>query len=455
LKEIFEANSVAIVGASPNPDRPGFTLIYSMKSHGYRGKIYPVNPKYGEILDLICFESISSIPSDVEVVFFAVAGSLVLSMLDDCMRKGVKAIVIISAGFSEASRKGADLEEKILGKCRSKGIRLLGPNTTGFISFPVSLVASINHFDNWIGGDLAIGGQTGIFAGAYMDEVMSRKSQRLGYDLSVSLGNKADYDEVDFLEYARSLSQVKAIQVYLESIKRPEEFFAIARRLKEERKPIVFLRGGRTEMGRLSTRTHTGSIGQDPRFDDDYLTQQGIIPTIDIEEFFDISKAISYQPFPRGRNVGVVTMSGADGTLAADAADEFKLGFPSFSSKSLELLKKQIPQDQRIENPLDIGFALTSGKETRIKTMQAVIADSNVDSLLMIDLAVANSDFAEVRNIYDELDSKGKPILLVLQGGSVKEKWLTELEGSRIPIYPTPRRALRAIQAMYKFTTSS
>jgi acetate---CoA ligase (ADP-forming) len=455
LKEIFEADSIAIVGASPNPGRPGFTLIDSMKSHGYRGGVFPVNPKYKEILDLTCYESIGSIPSDVDVVFFAVAGNFVLPMLDDCGRKGVKAIVIISAGFSEASDKGAELEEKILKKCRSLGIRLLGPNTTGFVSFPKSLVASINHFDYWNGGNLAIGGQTGIFAGAYMDEIMSRKYQGLGYDLSVSLGNKADYDEVDFIEYAGSLSQVKAIQIYLESIKRPQEFFELARRLKKEQKPIVFLRGGKTEMGRLSTRAHTGSIGQDPRFDDNYLTELGIIPAIDIEEFFDISKAISFQPFPRGRKIGVVTMSGANGTLAADAADEFKLEFPPFSNETIEFLKMQIPPDQRIGNPLDVGFALTSGKETRRKTMQAVIGDSNVDSLLVIDLAVANSDFPDVRSIYDQLDSKGKPIFLVLQGGSVKEKWLTELEGSRIPVYSTPRRALRAIQAMCQFSKAS
>ncbi len=455
MKEIFEANSVAVVGASPNPDRPGFTLIDSMKSHGYKGGIFSVNPKYKEILDLECYDSISSIPSDVDVVFFAIAGSLVLPMLDDCRRKGVKAIVIISAGFSEASDKGAELEQEILEKCRSLGIRLLGPNTTGFVSFPKSLVASINHFDSWTGGDLAIGGQTGIFAGAYMDEIMSRKYQRLGYDLSVSLGNKADYDEVDFIEYAGSLSHVKAIQIYLESIKRPQELFELARRLQKEQKPIVFLRGGKTEMGRLSTRAHTGSFGQDPRFDDNYLIQMGIIPVIDIEEFFDISKAISFQPFPRGRKIGVVTMSGANGTLSADAADEFKLEFPTFTRETIEFLKKQIPPDQRIGNPLDIGFALTSGKEIRRKTMQAVIDDPNVDSLLMIDLAVANSDFPEIRNIYDELVSNGKPVFLVLQGGSVKEKWLAELEGSRVPVYSSPRRALRAIQAMCHFINAS
>ena len=451
MKEIFEANSIAVVGASPNKDRPGFTLINSMLMHGFRGSVYPVNPKYPEILGLKCYSSLELVADGIDLVFFAVAGNAILGLLNECAKKNVKAIVIISAGFSESSEQGAELESRIASKCRELGIRLLGPNTTGFVSMPKKLVASINHFENWIGGDLAIGGQTGIFAGAYMDEVMTRKNQRLGYELSVSLGNKADYDEVDFIEYAGSLSQVKAIQLYLESIKRPTEFFEQTRKLVRTGKPVIFLRGGRTSLGRLSTRAHTGSMGQDPRFDEKYLEGNGVIPVSDIEEFFDIAKGFSYQPLPKGKRIGVVTMSGANGTLAADATDDLGLELPQFSESTTEALRKLVPPDQVLRNPLDIGFGMTTGDGVRRKAMQDVLDDPNVDTLLAIDLAVSNSDYPNVAKTYTDLSKNGKPVFVVLQGGSVKEKWLNELEGTKIPIYPTPGRALRVVQAMARF----
>lgn len=454
MKEIFEAKSVAIVGASSNKDRPGYTLINSMLVHGYEGTIFPINPRYPEILQLKSYPSIADLPQSVDLVFFAIAANMIPSLLDDCGKKGVKGIVIISAGFSEASDAGQKLESEIVAKCKSLGIRILGPNTTGFVSVPNSQVASINHFDPWFGGDLAIGGQTGIFAGAYMDEIMSRKSQKLGYDFSVSLGNKADFDEVDFVRYVGSFSHIKAVQLYLESIKRHEQFFDATRNLKKAKKPIIFLRGGRTELGRLSTRAHTGSIGQDSRFDDKYLMDSGIIPVSDIEEFFDVAKGFAYQPMPRGNRVGVVTMSGADGTLAADAASEYGLEFPQFSQNTIDEMKKMIPPDMSLRNPADVGFAMTTGKEVRKKSMQSVLDDQSVDSLLMIDLAVSNSDYAEVRSTYEVLRTNGKPLFLVLQGGKTKQKWLEELEGLKIPVYPTARKALRVIQAMWLFNDS-
>lgn len=454
MKEIFEAKSVAVVGASANKERPGYTLINSMLFHGYKGDIFPINPRYQEILGLKSYPSISDVPQSVDLVFLAIAANAILPILDDCAKKNAKGVVIISAGFSESSETGQRLESEIASKCKNLGMRILGPNTTGFVSVPNSLVASINHFDRWTSGSLAIGGQTGIFAGAYMDEVMSRRNQKLGYEFSVSLGNKADFDETDFVRYAGSFQHIRALQLYLESIKRPDEFFEAAASLQNHGKPLILLRGGRTQLGRLSTRAHTGSSGQDPRFDDNYLQNAGMIPATDIEEFFDIAKGFAYQFVPAGNRVGVVTMSGANGTLAADAADDFGLDFTEFSQSTKLELKRLIPPDMGLRNPADIGFAMTAGKEVRKTAMQTVLDDPNIDSLLMIDLPVSNSDYLEVRSTYEELNARGKPIFVVFQGGATKDKWTDALEGLKIPIYPTARRALRVLQAMWLFNKS-
>jgi acyl-CoA synthetase (NDP forming) len=452
LKEIFEANSLAVIGASPNPNKITYTLIESIKDHGFRGEVYPVNPKYKEILGFRCYPSLSSIENAVELVFYALPANSVLNAIMECANKKVKALVIIASGFSEASEAGADLEARIAAEAKKTGLRILGPNTTGFVCASRSLVASINHFDTWLGGNLAIAGQTGIFCGAYMDEVMSRSHQRLGYEFSISLGNKMDFEEADFVNYAGRFPNIRVIQLYLESIKEPDRFFESTRQLRTEwGKPVVLLRGGTTDMGRHSARAHTGSAGQDSRLTDDFLMSQGIVLCGDIEEFFDVAKGFSYQPVPRGNRVGVVTMSGANGTLASDAASEFGLSFPSYSDATLKKLRSFLPVDQTLGNPADIGFAMTTGKNVRLSSMQAVLDDPSVDSLLMIDLAVQNSDYPEVRSTYEELKPNGKPIFVVFQGGKTKSKWLDQLEGLRIPVYPTPRRALRVIKSMCEF----
>ena len=284
-----------------------------------------------------------------------------------------------------------------------------------------------------------------------MDEIMSRSNQKLGYDFSLSLRNKSDIEETDFVRYVTAFPHIKALQLYLESISRPEELFRASGQLMNKRTPVILLRGGLTQHGRLSTRAHTGSAGHDLRFDGRYLQDLGIVPVTDVDEFFDVAKGFAYQPVPAGRRVGVVTMSGANGTLASDAADSFGIDFPQFSQSTLERMRKLVPPDMELRNPADIGFALTSGKEVREVAMQSVLDDSNVDTLLMIDLPVSNSDYTEVRSTYEELSSKGKPVFAVFQGGLVKQKWLAELEGLKIPVYPTARRALRVIQAMCIF----
>jgi len=450
FKELFEPESIAIVGASPNPKKVGFFLLKSILQHEYSGKIYPVNPNYKQILGLKCYPSLIDVPDNIELVIYVIPNNLIIKNLQECEMKNVKAILVISGGFRESGSQGTKLENELAKFCRERNITLLGPNSTGFINATKKLFATINYFDTWFDGNIAIAGQTGIFAGAYLDEIMSFHTQRIGIAKSVSLGNRADFDECNFLEYVWKDENIKVIMLYLESIKRPRNFFDLARKVKKD-KPIILFKAGKTELGIKAAISHTGSLAQPYQLIEGAASQCGIIMVNDIEEFFDIAKGFSYQSSPKGPRIGVITMSGANMTMVADEIATTRLVLTKFSNQTLEVFRRYLPSWQNVSNPADIGLALTEGYEVREKCLKAALADDNIDVVLFIDLAVKNSDFDGVRELYKSVleTAIDKPFFLVLQGGETKKKWLREIEGLNIPVYPTVRRAIRVIDAMY------
>jgi acetyltransferase len=453
VKELLEPASIAIVGASPNPNKPGFFILSSILQHGYLGRLYAVNPNYVEVLGTTCYPTLTAIPSSIDLVIYVVPAKAILNSLYECVKKNVKAVLIVSAGFRESGPEGQELENKIVKYCKENNITVLGPNSTGFINSSKKLFATINYFDKWNNGNIAIAGQTGIFTGAYLDEIMNLEYQRLGYALSVSLGNRADFDECDFLEYVWKKENIKVVQLYLESIKNPRQFFECARKVKKE-KPIILFKAGRTELGFKAAYSHTGSLAQPDHIVDGAAAQHGLIRVSDIEEFFDVAKGFSYQNCPKGPRVGVITMSGANMTMVADEISFSKsLILAEYSPHTKDTIGKFLPAWQKVTNPADMGLALTSGRQVREECLKALFDDKNVDAILFIDLPVRNADFAEVSEMYKSVlsYSNDKPLFLVLQGGETKKNWLRSIEGLNIPVYPTTRRALKVIEAMYLY----
>ncbi|MEM4384364.1 MAG: CoA-binding protein [Candidatus Caldarchaeum sp.] len=451
-KTLFEPGSIAVVGASANPKKAGFFILNSILMHKYEGNVYPVNPNYSEINGLKCFPSLGHISGSVDLVIFVIPNTVIPSHLHECVNKKVRSILIISSGFRESGPDGARLEDEIGAFCRENNILLLGPNSTGFVNSSRNLFATINYFKNWLDGPIAIAGQTGIFTGAFMDEIMSFECQRLGFNKTLSLGNRAGFDERDFLEYVWKDEDVKVVMLYLESFKNPREFFNLARLVKKE-KPIILLKGGRTQQGLTAARSHTGALAEDDLLVDSLIKQHGLIRAYDIEEFFDLAKGFSYQPCPRGPRVGVITMSGANMTMIADEISYSSLVLAPYEEQTINVFKKFLPPWQNILNPADIGLALTEGREVRERCLLAAMNDNNVDAVIFIDLAVENSDFDGIREMYKNVleSSPRKPLFLVLQGGETKKKWLREIEGLNIPVYPTTGRAVKVLEAMYYY----
>jgi acetyltransferase len=329
-------------------------------------------------------------------------------------------------------------------------MRAVGPNSVGMVSGPNHLMGSFVPFPRWPHGPVAIAAQTGIFTGAYVDEVSAQESQQVGYSRSLCFGNKMDVDEVDFLEYAARDRATSVIALHLESLKRPRQFLSAVDRIKK-RKPVVVLKTGRTEEGARAAASHSGSLAASDRVLDAALRQYGVIRAETVQELAGITKALAWQPLPRGGRAGIITFSGALGVMAVDEMQGTGLELARFSPATVGAISKLMPDWQPVQNPADVWMALGSGPElAHQRVLDAVLSDPQVDMLLAILLPIPNADFANVRGVFERLKRRysKKPIFLILMGGSVKQRWLRELEPLRLPDYPDPRLAVRAMEAL-------
>ncbi len=453
IRAVLEPRSVAVIGASTNPTKTGHVLLKNIVVNGFPGKVYPINPNADEIIGLKAYPKILEVPDDIDLVFFLLPGKFVPTLFEDCAKKGVKAAVIISAGFAEVGEEGKKEQEKLAELIRKTGVRCMGPNSIGFINMDQKLVASFILFENWEDGSIALGGQSGIFAGAVADQVMSRTVQRIGVGKSVIFGNKIDLDESDYLDWAWKDPGSRILAMHLEGMHNPRRFFSIANKARADM-PILVLKPGRTESGAKASASHTGSLALDDTIVDYAYRQYGITRAYDLEEFLEYMKAFQYQPLPQGNRVGIVTFSGANGVMASDELEARGFVLSEFSPKTQERCNKFLPEWQPPMNPLDLWAALGSGNRlTHEEGILSVLDDENVDAVLVILLALANAEFDGIREIYQQAKElhPEKPLYTVALGGAVKQRWLKEVDGLNMPFFENTLIAVKALTAARRY----
>jgi acetyltransferase len=450
ISALLSPRSIAVIGASSNPEKSGHVLLKNIVVNGYPGEIYPINPTAEEILGYKAYKTILDVPGQIDLVFFLLPGTFIEDLFDHCKKKGVKAAVIVAAGFSESGEEGAKAEVRLRELIQQSGIRCIGPNTIGLVNMQAKLVASFVLFTNWQDGPIALGAQSGIFAGAVADEVMDRKVQRIGICKSVAFGNKIDVDETDFLEMAWKDPATEVVALYLEGLRRVREFLTLAEQVRKD-KPIIVLKPGRTPSGAKASASHTGSLAVDDVLVDHALRQHGVVRAYDLDEFLNYMKAFSFQRPPRGRRVGIVTFSGANGVMASDELHEHGFEVSRFAPATNDRLRKFLPSWQAPANPLDLWAALGAGNRlVHEEGILSVLSDENTDAVLVVLLALSNADFDGIREIYQAARQRhpDKPVFTVMIGGQVKEKWLREIEGLNMPVFETTRMAIKAMGAM-------
>lgn len=450
LRFLFEPASIAVIGASATEGKAGFTVLRNLLDHQYRGALYPVNPRGGTILGLPAYRDLAAIPGPVEAAFVIVPAERANEAVEACAARGIRAGVIVSSGFGEAGPEGQRREEALRAVVRRSGMRCIGPNTVGYVSMARSLVGSFVPYERWEDGPVALAGQSGLFAGVLVEEIMHRRTQRLGIRVALSFGNKIDVDEADFLDYAGADPRVGVVALHLEAIQRPRELLAAAARVVP-RKPVIAFKTGRSEMGAAAAASHTGSLASNEALVDAALRQAGMVRAHTLDEFLALIKAFAYQPLPRGPRVGVVTLSGAAGVMAADEMAEAGLELARFAEGTLARVAPLLPDWQRPGNPLDFWMALAAGsRRSHAAVLEAVLDDPQTDAVLAILLPYSGTRFPEVREVFAAARERHpeKPLFLTLFGGAVKGEWEEALEGLRIPIFSGTALPVKALAAM-------
>ena len=438
LDHFFNPASVAVVGASTRPQSLGHVLLKNIMDMGFEGDIYPINPRADSILGLKAYPSISDVEADVEMAVIMVPSSAVIDVVGQCGRKGVKALVVISAGFSESGNP--ELEAELLEEAQRWGIRIIGPNCAGLLNTGNSLFATIESKIR--PGKIAFSTQSGALGGAV---IAWAENEGIGFSKFVSYGNQCDVDESDILEYLGDDEETEVITLYIEGVKIGRKFFEAAKRVTVK-KPVIAMKGGMSEAGAGAVQSHTGSLAGSSRIYRAVFAQTGITYVNTIEEMFDMAKALVYQGRAEGGDVAVLTNSGGPAVMVTDELDELGLRVPAPSSGIKERLSF-LPSFTSIRNPVD----LTAGgsPENYAKVLEALFSEEQYDACIVVCVPPLSLDAAEVAEALVEAKSRiGKPVVTCFMAGKLVEEAVRILEEGGIPNFPTPKRAARALSVL-------
>jgi acetyl coenzyme A synthetase (ADP forming)-like protein len=445
LESFFEPRSVAIVGASRDPEKLGYAVLANLKDGGYTGDLYPVNPKADEILGLKAYPSVLDIPNAVDLAVIVIPYKFVPAVLEQCGQKDIAAVVVISAGFREAGREGLERERELIEIADKYNMRLIGPNCLGVIDTGTPLNASFAA-GMPPGGPIAFMSQSGALGTAVLDIAMAG---RIGFSKFVSLGNKADVSEIDLLEAWGAAPDSRVILIYVEGVPDGQKFIQVARKVTRH-KPVVAIKSGVTASGSRAVSSHTGSLAGSEAAYKAAFRQAGIIRATSMERVFDYARAFAYQPLMKGDRIGIVTNAGGPGILATDALEYAGLEIPRLSRETTAALSDYLPGAASAANPVDVlGDALADRYEYAVRH---VLDDPNVDGLIVIVTPQAMTEIEETARAVGRMAQQAdKPVLACFMGEARIDAGIDVLWQYGVPNYPFPERAAAALAAMSEY----
>ena len=447
LTPLFNPSSVAVVGASRNPKKLGAIVVKNIINSGFLGKIYPVNPKAKKIHGLKCYPSLTKIDNSVDVAIVSLPALVLPDVLADVVAKGIKNIVLYTAGFKEAGAQGAAFEEHLVNVSKQHGLNVLGPNCLGFANNNVPINATFGKVPK-LHGDLHFMSQSGAIATSIFDWA---QSQDLGFSEFITIGNKAVINENDILEYwkKKSLPKNAPIGMYLESIVDGQRFITCLRDIVLKN-PVFVLKPGRSEYAKKAMQSHTGALAGEDHILKAALQKSGVIRCNTMEDLFDLSRAFSWSPLPKGPNVVVVSNAGGPGVLSADHIDEAGLELAKISKSTQTELEKHLPRSASFLNPIDVlGDALSDRYRY---ALEAVLKDKNVHTVVVLLTPQIMTEIKKTAQIISDLSAKSKkPILCAFIGGTDVEKGTRILNSHKVSVFRFPERAFYALGSMWKF----
>ncbi|UCC91350.1 MAG: CoA-binding protein [Candidatus Aenigmatarchaeota archaeon] len=447
LDHFFDPKSVAVIGASRDQKKIGHVIYRNFVEGGFKGKVYPVNPNTEKLLGRKCYSSVTQIKERVDLGVISIPANLVPKALEDCGRKGIRSVIVISGGFKEIGN--AELEKKLGETSKKHGIRVVGPNCLGVYD-PGKGVDTVFLPRYKLGrpkpGSIAFITQSGA-VGSVVIDWMSRK----GYRISkfVSYGNAVDVDEADLMEYLVKDRKTKVICAYFEGVSEGRKFFEITKEMAGK-KPIIILKGGVTSAGTKAVSSHTGSLAGSSEVYSAAFRQAGIIQANDMEELFDFARTLSSQPKPEGDRIQIITDGGGFGVLLADHVINNGLKLAKMGKETVDSLRNKMPPYVIIKNPIDLTG--DADVERYHNALNAVIKDPNVDMVgLIVLLQVPRLGGEIVDTIINAFKSSKKPIFVISAGGDYTEVLKKTMEDVGIPTFSYPQSAAKAMKVLYEF----
>lgn len=445
LEMFFSPGSLAIVGAAREPGKLGYDVLNNLMQYGYKGKIYPINPKATEILGLKSYPTVLDVPEPIDLAVIVVPARFVPDVIRQCGQKGIKGAIIISAGFKEAGLEGVKLEREVVAIAKEYGLRIIGPNCLGIIDTVQPMNASFAAGMPPHGG-IAFMSQSGALCTAILDWALANA---IGFSFFVSLGNKADVDEVDLMEAWEGNPDAKVIIAYMEGLRDGRRFMDVARRVSKQA-PLIAVKSGNTEAGSRAVSSHTGSLAGSDRAYDAAFRQSGVLRAPSIQDLFDYAIAFAYQPVLRGNRIAVVTNAGGPAIMATDALEGSGLKLAPLTKETIEYLQANLPAAANSFNPIDVlGDALADRYALAI---EAAFKDPNVDGLMVIltpqvmtRIEETARELGRLSKLYD------KPVVGCFMGQEKVSAGVRILTEEDIPNYPFPERAAGALRAMYSY----
>jgi acetyltransferase len=450
LQRIFSPQSVAVIGASSRPESVGRAVFGNVLHYEYTGVVYPVNPKARSIMGVRAYASVLEIPDPVDLAVIIVPSAGVAQVLEECAQKGIKGAIVITAGFKELGGEGIGKEAALLETARKNGIPLLGPNCLGIINTDpqFSLNASFSRLMPQP-GNIALISQSGAVGVAALEYA---QAERIGLSKFVSVGNKADLNENDFLAYLLADPLTDVILLYLEDLADPHRFFQLAQE-SGLKKPILAIKSGRTAAGARAASSHTGALAGSDAAYDALFAQCGVFRVESLEELFDYAAAFAIQPLPPGNRTAIVTNAGGLGIMATDAAVRYGLTMASFQEETVKTFKEALPPAANIHNPVDVLGDATPAHYAA--ALEGVLADPGVDGAIVISTPQLMTNLAAIATEVVRVAAQHqKPTLVCQMALGEIEETLTILTQGRVPHYHFPEETARALAAMAHFAQS-
>ncbi len=448
LTALFKPKSVAVIGASNKRLSIGYRIVQNLMNYGFKGPIYPVHPKDPYTINIKAYKSILDVPDEVDVAHIVISHKYVLNALEECGKKGVKFVIINSAGYKEVGEEGAKREQEIVEAAKKFGVRVVGPNCQGIITSDPEVRAYCDFtFTYPLPGNIAIIAQSGG-----VGEVLNQRLNELGVGVHMyaSNGNACDVSIPEIIEYWGTLDEIKVIIVHIEGLSDPGEFLRVAQKVSEK-KPILGMKAGRTLEGAKAVASHTGGLLKKDIATELIFEKAGVVTFRDEEELVQAARAFSLQPIPKGNHAAIITNAGGPAIIATDELIDGGLEIPPLSEKTEKVLKEKLYPDASVHNPIDV--LATGTAEHYRAAIDALMEDDNIHSIYINEVTPFFVDNEAVAKQIVEANKTGeKPIVVTLMTDRRQWREIIEiLKNGGVPEYSLPETSARALAALTEY----